>query len=141
MRTRLQMGLVALGISSLAIGAAPAPISAQTQPNKVEIVLANFNFTPSDIRLVAGRPVTLQFVNQGSGGHNFTAPEFFAAAIMDAATRAKLGKKGVVELAKSEGMEVTVTPKAGSYKVKCGHFLHARNHQGQLSDQNQGSAI
>lgn len=125
MLTRLQIGFVALGISSLSIGAMPAPISAQTQSNKIEIVLANFSFTPSDIQMVAGRPVTLQFVNQGSGGHDFTATEFFAAATMDAATRAKLGKKGVVELAKGEGMEVTVTPKAGSYEVKCGHFLHA----------------
>ena len=125
MRTRLQIGLVALGISSLSIVAAPAPIAAQTQANTMEIVLANFSFTPSDIRMVAGRPVTLHFVNQGSGGHNFTATEFFAAATMDASTRAKLGKKGVVELDKGERMDVTLTPKAGSYEVKCGHFLHA----------------
>jgi len=125
MRTRLQIGLVALGISSLSIVAAPAPIAAQTQANTMEIVLANFSFTPSDIRMVAGRPVTLHFVNQGSGGHNFTATEFFTAATMDASTRAKLGKKGVVELDKGERMDVTLTPKAGSYEVKCGHFLHA----------------
>ena len=122
---RRQIGRVGLGISSLSILAAPAPISAQTEQQKVEIVLANFSFTPFDIQLVAGKPATLHFVNQGSGGHNFTAKELFAAATMDAAIRAKLGKKGVMELANGASMDVTLTPKAGSYKVKCGHFLHA----------------
>ncbi len=37
----------------------------------------------------------------------------------------RLGKKGVVEFAKGEAMDVTLTPKAGIYKVKCTHFLHA----------------
>ena len=110
---------------SLTMAATPGLLSAQPASQRVEIVLANFSFTPTDIQLTAGKPVTLHLVNQGSGGHNFIAKQFFAVAAMDAATRAKLGKKGVVELAKGETMEVTLTPKAGSYKVKCGHFLHS----------------
>jgi uncharacterized cupredoxin-like copper-binding protein len=101
-----------------------APTAAQN-PANLEITLANFSFTPSAIALKAGQPVTLHFVNKGSGGHDFTAPQFFKAATMDAATRAKLGKKGHIDLASGQSADVTLTPKAGTYKVKCGHFLHA----------------
>ncbi len=118
-------GLLALSGLSLTSFATPAPISAQSPQQRVEIVLANFSFNPSDIKLVAGRPVTIHLVNRGSGGHNFIAKDFFAAASMDAATRQKIGKNGVVELAKGESIDVTLVPKVGGYKVKCGHFLHA----------------
>jgi uncharacterized cupredoxin-like copper-binding protein len=100
------------------------PVSAQA-PKRVDIILANFSFTPAAIQLKAGEQVTLHFNNQGSGGHDFTAPEFFKAATMDAATRAKLGKKGRIDLSKGQAADIVLTPKAGTYKVKCGHFLHA----------------
>lgn len=101
-----------------------APASADSA-KRVDITLANFSFTPSAIALKAGQPVTLHLENRGSGGHDFTAPQFFKAAAMDAATRAKLGKKGRIDLSAGESADVTLTPKAGTYKVKCGHFLHA----------------
>jgi uncharacterized cupredoxin-like copper-binding protein len=110
-----------LGLAALAMS---APTAAQN-PARVEITLANFKFTPSAISLKAGQPVTLHFENKGSGGHDFTAPEFFKAATMDAATRAKLGKKGRIDLGAGESADITLTPKVGNYKVKCGHFLHA----------------
>lgn len=121
-RLAAMLALVGITFSNTAI---PAPLVAQSAPQRIEIVLDNFSFAPSDIQLAAGKPVTLAMVNRGSGGHNFIAKDFFAAASMDTATRAKLGKKGVVELAKGEAMDVTLTPKAGSYKVKCGHFMHS----------------
>ncbi|MFC4291029.1 cupredoxin domain-containing protein [Sphingorhabdus arenilitoris] len=111
----------------LTMTAKPVATSARTQEatGKVEISLKNFKFTPADITLTAGKTVTLIFINEGTGGHNFIAKEFFASAQMDTETRTKLGKKGVVELNKGARMEITLTPKVGSYKVKCGHFLHA----------------
>jgi len=117
--------LLAMSSLPLTLVAAPALLSAQPAPQRIEIILDNFSFAPSDLKLPAGQPVTFRLVNRGSGGHNFIAKDFFAAATMDAATRKKLGKKGVVELAKSEAINVTLTPKAGSYKVKCGHFMHS----------------
>lgn len=107
------------------LAASPVSPSAQPAAEPVKVVLANFSFTPADLALEADKPVVLHFVNEGSGGHNFVAPEFFAAAQMDEATREQVGKKGVVELAKGESLDVPLTPKAGSYKVKCSHFLHA----------------
>jgi uncharacterized cupredoxin-like copper-binding protein len=110
-----------LALAGLALS---APTSAQN-PQKMEITLANFSFTPSAILLKAGQPVTLHFQNHGSGGHDFTAPEFFKAANMDSATRAKLGKKGKIDLSAGQSADIMLTPKAGTYKGKCGHFLHA----------------
>jgi len=117
---------VSSALAGLALlAAAPVSLSAQPATEPVKVVLANFSFTPADLALEADKPVVIHFVNEGSGGHNFVAPEFFAAAQMDEATRARIGKKGVVELAKGESLDVPLMPKAGSYKVKCSHFLHA----------------
>jgi uncharacterized cupredoxin-like copper-binding protein len=110
-----------LALAGLALS---APTSAQS-PQTLEITLANFSFTPSAILLKAGQPVTLHFQNHGSGGHDFTAPEFFRAANMDSATRARLGTRGKIDLSAGQSADVTLTPKAGAYPAKCGHFLHA----------------
>lgn len=101
-----------------------APATAQA-PAKVAVAMANFDYTPSHIALHAGQSVTIHFVNNGSGGHDFTAEEFFAAATMDAANRAKVGDKGRVSLAKGASIDVTLTPRAGEYKVHCSHFMHS----------------
>jgi plastocyanin len=123
--SRMVFTLLALSGIALPLTAVPTAFAAEEAAARAEVVLDNFSFTPADLQLAAGKPVALRFVNQGSGGHNFAAPDFFAAAAMDEATRKRLGKKGVVELAKGEGLTVTLTPKAGTYKVKCTHFLHA----------------
>src|SRR3954467_2944755 len=43
----------------------------------VEIVLADFSFTPETLLLEEERPYRLRFLNQGSGTHDFSAPDFF----------------------------------------------------------------
>src|SRR6185503_20561167 len=58
----------------------PAAAAAQPAARTVEIRLSSFDFTPNEIRLRAGEPVILHLVNSGRGGHNFSAPQFFAAA-------------------------------------------------------------
>jgi plastocyanin len=93
----------------------PLTVAADAPP-RVEITLANFKFAPELIRLKAGQSVTLHFVNQGSGGHNFAAPEFFAGVAGV--------KGGKIELGKGESRDVTMTPRAGTYAVRCTHFLH-----------------
>lgn len=103
-----------------------APVSAASQAAKTEVVLANFSFSPKELHLHAGQSTTIHFVNKGSGGHDFTAAEFFSAATMDAANRAKVdGAKGRVSLGKDEALDVTLIPKAGTYKAHCSHFMHS----------------
>ncbi|WP_428627692.1 cupredoxin domain-containing protein [Sphingopyxis sp.] len=102
------------------------PVSAATPVAKAEVVLANFSFTPEALHLQAGHSTTVHFVNNGSGGHDFTAAEFFAAATMDAANRAKVGGAiGRVSLGKGKSLDVTLVPTAGTYKAHCSHFMHS----------------
>ena len=111
-------------LAAMAALAFSAPVAAAEAPAKVTVTLANFSFSPADLHLRAGHRVTIHFVNEGSGGHDFTAEEFFAASIMDAASRAHV-IKGRASLGKGESSDVTLTPRAGTYKVHCSHFGHA----------------
>ncbi|UKK85471.1 cupredoxin domain-containing protein [Sphingopyxis sp. BSN-002] len=117
------MRIFPLALAALVLS---VPVTAAETPARVTVTLANFSFTPADLHLHAGQTVTIHFVNEGSGGHDFTAPEFFAAAAMDAANRTRVeGGKGRVSLGKGESSDVTLTPKAGTYKVHCSHFGHS----------------
>ena len=102
---------------ALALGLG-APAAAQ--PAAQTIQLYSFGYTPKAIRLAAGRPVTLNFVNTSGGGHNFSAPSFFANARITAGS----APNGVVEVGKRQSQSITLIPRAGSYKVRCTHFLH-----------------
>ena len=93
---------------------APAPAVHQIQ-------LYNYGFTPGPIVLAAGRPVTLQFVNLARGGHDFTAPAFFAASKIVSGPV----KNGEVDLRGGQSAIVTLVPAAGTYKVHCGHPFHS----------------
>jgi plastocyanin len=109
-----------------ALIAAAAPVaSADTLPPKVEIILANFSLNPTDIILAADVPVTLVFTNKGWEDHNFSAREFFKVAEMDKVMRGRVGKKGKLNFFVGQTRYLTLTPKAGVYKVGCTQFLHA----------------
>lgn len=114
-----------LSIALLAAGAASAPPVAGidwTKAERVEVMLSNFAFAPRSLHLKAGQPYVLHFTNAGSGGHNFSAPEFFASAQYPSGVGPD---DGVVELHKGASADVSLVPVAGQYKLKCSHFLHA----------------
>ena len=90
----------------------------------VEISLTDYAFTPGQISLKAGTAYRLHFTNAGSKEHDFTAPEFFAAAQAAPDDQAKI-KAGKVTIDKGQQVDVTVTPAAGLYKVSCTHFMHS----------------
>lgn len=91
----------------------------------IPVVLSNFRFTPNDIVLQHGQPYVLWLSNDASGGHNFTATSFFAAASVAAADQ-PLIKKGSVEVPAGQLREIhLVAPRPGQYDLKCTHFLHA----------------
>lgn len=109
---------------TLALAAPPAS-SADSAEQAVTVSLANFSFTPSTIRLTHGRPYALELVNAASGGHNFAAPQFFAAAQIAPPDRARVAK-GTVELAGGERVVIhLVAPPAGQYSVHCSHLMHS----------------
>jgi plastocyanin len=90
----------------------------------LSVTMENFKFTPNIVQLKAGVPAILHLINNASGGHNFTAPEFFAAAKIAPASQA-LVHNGVVEVPKHSSVDVALTPAAGQYPLKCSHTLHA----------------
>lgn len=121
MRRCFALALIATAVSAAFANAQPGADWADAKP--VDITLSNFAFAPETLRLQHGRAYKLHFVNRGSGGHNFAAPQFFANARINPADAAAVGK-GKIELKKGEARDVRLIPAQGSYKVKCTHFLH-----------------
>jgi uncharacterized cupredoxin-like copper-binding protein len=112
-------------LTLILVGAAGPGALAQNAPQTVTVTLTSYDFAPGTIALKAGEPVTLHLVNSAGKDHNFSAPEFFAAASLAPADRAKV-EDGAVEVEQGQSVDLTLTPaKPGSYKLECTHFLHA----------------
>lgn len=116
-RPRLFAFLLALP----AAAAAQAPDWAQAQ--RVEVKLSSFDFAPSTLHLRAGRPVVLHLVNTGSGGHDFAASAFFAAARIRPRDRGAVGR-GRVEVRGGRSVDIFLVPRVGRYPLKCSHAFH-----------------
>jgi uncharacterized cupredoxin-like copper-binding protein len=111
-----------LALPLMLIGAQPA--RSQT-PTVIGVQLANFSFTPKEIVLDHSHSYVLRLANVADGGHDFTAPEFFAASAVVAADRALIAD-GEVEVPPGQVREIHLTAPgaAGKYHLKCSHSLH-----------------
>ena len=99
------------------------PLKAQA-PSVVNVQLANYKFTPKTIVLDHGHSYVLRLQNVAGGGHDFTAPGFFAASRIAPEDR-RLVAEGEVEVPAGQVREIHLTaPAAGSYKLKCSHSFH-----------------
>ena len=88
------------------------------------VTLTDYAFTPGTLDLKSGTAYQLHFVNSGSKDHNFSAPEFFAAAQIAPDDQAKVAK-GAVGLGAGQAVDIAVTASsAGTYAVECTHFMH-----------------
>ncbi|HVV65023.1 MAG TPA: cupredoxin domain-containing protein [Rhizomicrobium sp.] len=114
-------------ILPLAAALALASLSANAQtPEAVSISMTSYAFTPSTITLKAGRTYRIHFANAAGKGHDFSAPEFFAASAVAPEDRSKLEDGKEVELEGGQSADITLTPnRAGTFSVTCTHFLHA----------------
>lgn len=103
------------------IAAQPATPQA---PAAVNVQLSNFTFAPKTIVLDHGRPYVLRLYNASDGGHDFTAPAFFAASMIAPSDRRWISE-GEVEVPPGQLREIRLTaPAAGQYKLKCTHSFH-----------------
>ena len=100
------------------------PSVAQPQAATVSVTMSNFKFEPNALQLRAGVPTVLHLVNTAGGGHNFTAPLFFAAARIASGSQ-PLIHGGTVEVPKHSAVDVELVPAAGQYPLKCSHTLHS----------------
>lgn len=113
--------MLRLLFASAAVGVAVGPVIAATPTTRVNVVLTSHRFTPSPIHLSGGVPVRLTIANQSGETHDFYAPEFFYWSKIQ---RGKV-PGGKLRLRSGERAVVTLTPRRGSYKLKCTRFGHA----------------
>lgn len=97
---------------------------AQAHIQLIEISMSNFAYAPNTLDLLAGSDYELHFVNTSSKGHDFAAPELFAAGTVAPEDRAKI-VDGSVEVEGGATVDIRFTAtKKGTYKFRCTHFLH-----------------
>ncbi|MBV8092979.1 MAG: cupredoxin domain-containing protein [Acetobacteraceae bacterium] len=100
---------------------APAPAGVS---ETITVRMSNFAFDPEYLRLKAGVPVRFRFLNESRGGHDFSAPAFFAASSTLPGSSAP--PNGDVAVGAHQTVEIVVVPlKPGTYPLKCTHFLHS----------------
>jgi hypothetical protein len=98
---------------------AAAPSAAQDWPSAPEydVLLTSFEIQPGLIRLKAGEPVRLRFVNNSERGHSFSAPGFFAHARLRGRDRGLVKGGALVAPPLSETI-VMLVPAAGRYEAR-----------------------
>ena len=116
---RLRLLIPALVLCASAAAASPD----WSRAKRVEVRLSSFDYAPSTIDLRAGEPVVLHLVNVSSGGHDFAARAFFAAADIRPQDRAAI-VNGKVDLEGRQSRDIALVPKAGRYSLKCTHSFH-----------------
>lgn len=113
--------LASLPAASQAPPVAPDWSGAQT----LTVKLSSFRFDPATITLRQGQAYDLRLENTSSGGHNFAAKEFFAAARVLDVDRVKVAG-GKVRLDGGQNVDIhVIAPHAGTYRVHCTHFMHS----------------
>ncbi|TFI56487.1 hypothetical protein E2493_20000 [Sphingomonas parva] len=103
--------------------AAPAAAQDWRMAPEYDVLLSTWNIAPEEIRLKAGTPVRLRIVNNSNRGLSFSAESFFK----DAQLRRRDGdlvKGGTIDVPALSTRTVVLVPKAGTYKVRGGNFVH-----------------
>ena len=111
-------------LAALALAFSGAQPATPQPPAAINVQLANFKFAPRTIVLDHGRRYALRLYNSSGGGHNFTAPAFFAAAAIAPADR-RWVRGGEVEVPPGQLREIRLAvPGPGRYPLKCTHKFH-----------------
>ena len=107
---------------------AAAPAAAQEPEWRAardyDVALRSFAFEPEEIRLRAGEPVKLHFVNQGRSTLSFSAGDFFRAARIRSGADAEEAAGGRVTLAPGERRTIALVPAPGRYRARGRNLLH-----------------
>ena len=111
-------------LASIALVAAPA--AAQTewrQAREYDVLLSNLDIQPETIRLKAGEPVRLRFVNNSHIPHSFSAGDFFRKGSYRNRDKQAVGG-GTVEVGPGDTREVVMVPVKGRYSARCSNLFH-----------------
>ncbi len=88
-----------------------------------DVLLTAYDIQPGEIRLKAGEPVRLRFVNNSNKGLRFSAGGFFREARLRRRDSG-LVKGGSVEVPALSTRTIVLVPKAGRYKAASANLLH-----------------
>ena len=105
-----------------------APAAAQREPEwrlavEHDVLLRPWAYEPSLIRLPAGQPVRLHFVNQSRATMAFSAPGFFRAARLRPRDR-DIVARGGFRLAPGERRYVALVAAPGRYRARSINLIH-----------------
>ena len=119
------MRRVLIALAALALA---APAARQSEPEwraarEEQILLMPFAYEPRLIRLEAGRPVKLDFVNNSRSRLSVSAPDFFRAARVRGRD-ARFVRGGRFRLAPGERRSVALVPAPGRYRVRSANPVH-----------------
>jgi plastocyanin len=125
MRTIACAAVIAVGVFSTPLsGSAQQATVPAVGSETITVQLSNFSFNPEHLRLKLGVPVRLHLVNESGGGHDFSAPAFFAAS--NILPGSSVPPNGDVAVRSHQTVEVALVPRSpGIYRVECTHFLHS----------------
>ena len=115
------MRLVALFIFLLR--AAPAPAQEWPMAPEYDVVVTSYEIQPQVIRLKAGEPVRLRFVNNSNERHRFSAAAFFRAAEIRPFD-AGAARSGAIVLPPLSTRTIGLVPRAGRYRVAGDNIIH-----------------
>ena len=88
-----------------------------------DVLLRPYDYEPATIRLEAGEPVRLTFINQGQATFSFSAEDFFRAArIRSGDAEAVAG--GRIRVEPGAHRTIALVPAAGQYRAHSANLLH-----------------
>lgn len=102
--------------------AAPAPAQEWRRAPEYDVLLSSYDIEPKVIRLEAGEPVRLRFVNNSNQAHAFSAGSFFSRAKMRRRD-AGIVSGGKVRVGPGQTRTVALVPAPGRYKIGGGGFF------------------
>ncbi|HEX8380444.1 MAG TPA: cupredoxin domain-containing protein [Allosphingosinicella sp.] len=108
---------------ALAFLAVPAAAQDWRMAPEYDVLLTTYDIQPGEVRLKAGEPVRLRFVNNTNQGLSFSAAGFFRDAKLRRRDSA-LVKGGRIEVPPLSTRTVVLVPKAGRYKATGANLLH-----------------
>src|SRR3954465_3528766 len=105
-------------LPALLLLAAATPAAAQewTLAREYDVLVTSFEIRPQVIRLKAGEPVRLHFVNNSEQPHAFIAPTFFRSIDLPGRHRGLI-RHGALHLAPLSDETIAFVPRAGRYAV------------------------
>ena len=103
--------------------AAPAAAQEWRMAPEYDVQLSAYDIQPRDIRLRAGEPVRLRFVNNSNQRLTFSAGAFFRSARMRRRDSSMV-RGGAVSVPPLSTRTVVLVPRPGRYRAQGANLLH-----------------